>query len=318
MNKVGCEGIKYLDRDALYHQLKNFTKGMAVTKDKFEMLIPNCKLEDIEWNHMDQMHRPTIHNTYEKGIRIACGERFAVSLTQWAKWPFFITVTDVYVEQGVFYQSLSIAGIIFVHSIITMEVQGDGIKLVDEWFIASKRIFKPIQWILNKKLHKLNYRLQIEDEPVRQGRFFLRKKGYRFNTDSPDYLNSNLMKHNTRYPIDDEVMELDLLGVGPEAVTKTSHGIDFLVKCEDNRFYIWPAVCPHEGGPLSKGSCDHDQITCPWHGLKFMAVQLSQEKPMAQRYGFNYELKDNKVYVVKLNQLFDCKSELKEASSDYK
>jgi hypothetical protein len=148
------DSVKYLTPDNLYEQIQKFTSGMAVTRDKFQLVIPRCKLEDMEWNHMDQMHRFSVHNTYEKGIRIATGRDFAVSLTQWGKWPLFISVSDVYVAKGLFYQTLTIAGIFVLHSIITMEeVETDSIKLTDEWFIASHKIFRFMHSILNKKLH---------------------------------------------------------------------------------------------------------------------------------------------------------------------
>lgn len=128
--------VKYLSPDNLYEQLKQFTAGMAVTKGLFELMVENCVLEDVEWNHMDQMHRLTIHNTYEKAVRIATGKNFAISLTQWQKWPLFITVTDVYISKGLFYQTLSIAGLIVIHSIISLEQIGNNVLLKDEWYIA--------------------------------------------------------------------------------------------------------------------------------------------------------------------------------------
>jgi nitrite reductase (NADH) small subunit len=34
-------------------------------------------------------------------------------------------------------------------------------------------------------------------------------------------------------------------------------------------FFVLDGVCPHQGGPLGKGSlCDHI-VTCPWHGWQF-------------------------------------------------
>lgn len=28
-------------------------------------------------------------------------------------------------------------------------------------------------------------------------------------------------------------------------------------------------VCPHQGGPLGKGTLDNCQLVCPWHGWRF-------------------------------------------------
>ena len=71
-----------------------FDSTYAVTRGEFSIDV-NCPLADLEWNHMDQLHRQYIHNTYQKNLRIALGREFAVSLTRWGRWPFLITVTDV-------------------------------------------------------------------------------------------------------------------------------------------------------------------------------------------------------------------------------
>lgn len=296
------KNIKYLTPDDLHEQIKSFTTGMAVTKDSFELLVPNCTLEDFEWNHMDQMHRPSVHNTYEKGVRIALGEDFAVSLTQWKKWPLLITVSDIYVAKGLFYQTLTIAGILVLHSIISMEADGDSVKLKDEWFIASHRFFKFLHKPLHKKLYNLNKRLQDEDAQLRNGRFELRKQGYRFKTDQPNYYNSNVLGLNTIYPtlasqagfaIDDLTAEPQVRKVG---------NIEFLAKKDDKgQYLVWPAACPHEGGPLNAGKVCDTQITCPWHGLRFTGVTLSATHPEGSRYGFEYRLVENKIVVTQLS-----------------
>jgi hypothetical protein len=299
--KAHQEALKYLAPDNLYEQIKSFTKGMKVTRDKFELVIPDCKLEDIEWNHMDQMHRLSVHNTYEKSVRIACGRDFAVSLTQWGKWPLFIPVTDVYIARGMFYQSLAIAGIIFLHSIISMEeIPGtNSVKLVDEWFIASHKLFGILHRPLNRQLHVLNTRLQKEDEQIRQGRFILRQKGYTFKTDQPDYYNSNRLTTHTIYP---EITSegISVADITDETSVKTLGSVDFIVKKENETYLIWPAVCPHEGGPLSQAKDCDGVIACPWHGLKFRAVSLSKATPVGTRYGFEYQLINDAIYIQKL------------------
>jgi nitrite reductase/ring-hydroxylating ferredoxin subunit len=34
-------------------------------------------------------------------------------------------------------------------------------------------------------------------------------------------------------------------------------------------FYALDGVCPHQGGPLGKGSLNGSIVTCPWHGWQF-------------------------------------------------
>ncbi len=294
--------LKYLSAYTIYEHLKQFTAGMSVTKGQFEIIVPDCTLKDMEWNHMDQMHRPSIHNTYQKGIRLITGKDFALSLTQWGKWPFFITVTDAYVAEGLFYQSFTLAGIIFVHSVISMESLGESVRLKHEWYIASHKIFKLLHHILSKQLYKLNIRLQAEDEPLRQGRYHLRKLGYHFKTNQPDYYNSNILGQNTIYPDISADAFFSVAEISAEKPQQYKiNNLEFIVKKYDTDSYrIWPAACPHEGGPLLKGNFCEAQVTCPWHGLHFRAAEVSKTSPLAVKYGFEYLLKDQCIYVKKL------------------
>ena len=35
------------------------------------------------------------------------------------------------------------------------------------------------------------------------------------------------------------------------------------------KFYALDGICPHQGGPLGKGSLTGCIVTCPWHGFQF-------------------------------------------------
>ena len=37
----------------------------------------------------------------------------------------------------------------------------------------------------------------------------------------------------------------------------------------DGQFYALDGVCPHQGGPLGKGTLTGCIVTCPWHGWQF-------------------------------------------------
>ncbi len=37
----------------------------------------------------------------------------------------------------------------------------------------------------------------------------------------------------------------------------------------EGEFYALDGVCPHQGGPLGKGSVAGCVVTCPWHGWQF-------------------------------------------------
>lgn len=37
----------------------------------------------------------------------------------------------------------------------------------------------------------------------------------------------------------------------------------------DGTFHALDGVCPHQGGPLGKGTLSGCIVTCPWHGWQF-------------------------------------------------
>ncbi|MDP6554148.1 MAG: Rieske 2Fe-2S domain-containing protein [Pirellulaceae bacterium] len=37
----------------------------------------------------------------------------------------------------------------------------------------------------------------------------------------------------------------------------------------DGEFFALDGVCPHQGGPLGKGTVTGCIVTCPWHGWQF-------------------------------------------------
>src|SRR4051812_42050898 len=112
--------LRFIPPDRMLGTIATFGKGNAVTHGKFEIDI-ETEVRDLEWNHMDLRHRLFIHNTYRENVRIALGRQFSVSLTKWWPWPFFIAVTDMRLGMGLFYQSFTLAGLVFIQNIISME-----------------------------------------------------------------------------------------------------------------------------------------------------------------------------------------------------
>lgn len=52
------------------------------------------------------------------------------------------------------------------------------------------------------------------------------------------------------------------------------------------QFHALDGICPHQGGPLGKGTTAAGVLTCPWHGWQFdvrtgrhlLSSQLAQER----------------------------------------
>ncbi len=63
---------------------------------------------------------------------------------------------------------------------------------------------------------------------------------------------------------------------------------------------VWAldGVCPHQGGPLGKGSFDGQVVTCPWHGWQFrVATGAHLVSPTIGQATFPVRLVEGVVFV---------------------
>lgn len=49
----------------------------------------------------------------------------------------------------------------------------------------------------------------------------------------------------------------------------------------NGQFYASDDACPHEGGPLSDGFIEGENVTCPWHGATFHIISGKTLEPAA-------------------------------------
>ncbi len=289
--------LKYKTPDELVKDLLSFGKNIRVTRGAFNYSCEG-KVQDMDWNHMDQLHRPYIHKTYLKNVRIALGHNFALSLMRWGRWPFFITVSDIYIKEGLFYQNLTLCGLIFIHNIMHWTQQGELAHLNMQWIISSHWLLKPLHRTLDRKFTRLNIRLQKEDAFIRNQRNALRKTGYAFTSDPVNYYTSNMLHNHTIYPRLEDNAAIFIENIKEQCSVHHFGALSFITKLQDNHILLWPGICPHEGAELITGTLRDDcKITCPWHGLNFTPVKLSLKHPTASMYGFNYALKDTAIHI---------------------
>ncbi len=51
-------------------------------------------------------------------------------------------------------------------------------------------------------------------------------------------------------------------------------------------FYATDDTCPHEGGPLSDGTIEGENVSCPWHGAAFhIKSGRTLEPPAGEKIG---------------------------------
>ncbi len=58
----------------------------------------------------------------------------------------------------------------------------------------------------------------------------------------------------------------------------------------DGEFLALDGVCPHQGGPLGKGTMSGCIVTCPWHGWQF-DVRNGQHQASTSLRHFSFPVK---------------------------
>jgi len=66
----------------------------------------------------------------------------------------------------------------------------------------------------------------------------------------------------------------------------------------DGEFFALDGVCPHQGGPLGKGTLCGAVVTCPWHGWQFdVTTGQHQLSPSVRQPTFPVKVEEGGVYV---------------------
>ena len=297
--------IKHISPENLVSNFQTLGNSLAVTTGHYEKRH-SCEVRDIDWNHMDQLHRPAIHKTYEESLRLVTARSFQLSLTRVGLFKFFVLVTDIQLGPGLFYQGFNLFNLLYVHCVIRMipiserERTDENMTLhTNDWYIVSHRWFKFLHGLISRRLYRINEVQDAQDIAIRGRRTELRRKGYRFGSDEPDFLNSNVVTDNVIPPKLVGVHRISLKGIAPTGLNRLSTGvIELLVrKNGDQGITVWPAVCPHEGGPLELGEVCNGTITCPWHALKQVGVTLTPDRPKEFLTRLQLSLEENELVV---------------------
>ncbi len=287
--------FKFVDPENLLSSLQSVGANTAVSTDRFE-LWSDYTLEDLEWNVMDQHHRPHVHSTYNECSRLILSESTAVSVAKAGKFPFFVLVTDIRLKPGLYYQTYTLLGLWYVHCVLKATPNDGRLFQQADFYVMSHRLFKFMHRYILKRLIRINETLNREDFPIRQRRLDLRRKGYHFLTDRPDYLNSNTLTDNVVAPRVTAEYRFPVSSFS-EARAKISAGpVDLLVRKDaDGSVQVWPEACPHEGGPLAEAEMCERALVCPWHHLKFAATILTPATPKGRVGDLEISLEGNEL-----------------------
>jgi nitrite reductase/ring-hydroxylating ferredoxin subunit len=285
-------GGAFIREDKIDESLARLIPNVRITKGHFSYPAPS-ETRDLLWNHMDQNHRPFIHRTYGDAMRVAIGERSAFSLTRFGKWPIVLPVFDGHFKENGFYQILCLFGVLVVVNII--ECHGDGLdaRMDVDWVIASHRFLRFLHGPLNRRLQNLNLVQNREDDEMRDRRVELRAAGYKFATDIPDFVNSNVVGNNVVFPplrASKSVAVADIPEGKPQTIEVGDRA--YVVRREGDSVDVWPGVCPHEGALLGPEDVSGKTVRCRWHGLEFPARRVGPGASGISICGARVELVD--------------------------
>ena len=267
-------GAGFIREGKVDEALRRLIPGAHISKGHYSYPA-RSELRDLVWNHMDQNHRRLIHRTYGEASRIFLDRRASFSLTRFGGWPIIIPVFDGYFKENGFYQVIILFGLIAVINVIECNPDGNDTKMDIGWAIASHRWLRFLHPALSRRFVRLNEVQNREDDPIRDRRIALRAAGYRFKTDDPDFMNSNVVDNNTVFPPVAAPGEI-ALGDLPDrqAVQVPIAGRAFILRRDGGGVEVWPGVCPHEGAELAAADLRGAAVRCPWHGLEFAARRL--------------------------------------------
>ncbi len=269
--------IKFVSIDSLESSLRELHPGVSISKGQFISHMPST-VRDLEWNHMDQNHRLYLHDAYHDSLRLATGSDFAYSLTRWKNLPVFIQVFDIHLGPGLFYQSFGMFGLLVCHQVQRMQKISDEVaELRVDWMTVSHWLLKPLHGIFNRMMLNLEVKQDSEDLVVRQTRSDLRKEGFSFLTDQPDFHNSNLLSDMVIFPTSSlpiRAAATDVVGGEGEVRTLKMGPFRFFAQRDGDGILVWPGTCPHEGARLETSHFCEKKVVCPWHGRTFSSVRL--------------------------------------------
>jgi hypothetical protein len=269
-------GTGIIREDKIDAALTKLIAGACLSKGQYS--CPGCtEPRDLVWNHMDQNHRPVLHRTYDSASRLYIDRRASFALTHFGRWPVVIPVFDGYLKENGFYQLIVLFGLIAVVTIIECNRDDSGTGMDVRWTIASHRWLRFLHSLLHRRFTRLNEVQNAEDEPVRARRVALRAAGFRFKTDDPDFVNSNVIENNTIFPAA-TTAEPIVLSDRPEGGAVRVAAIDkaFVLRRNGQAVDVWPGVCPHEGAELAACHLRDSTLACPWHGLEFPPRRLAE------------------------------------------
>lgn len=265
-------------------ELRRLHPGIAITHGFNESVVEGF-VNDVEWNSMDLWHRVFVHRTYREHLPVFSGAHFALNVTRLGRTPFFAQIANAKISPGLLYQTMTMWGVFYLHQIVRLTQEGEKVRIRVDWWIASHPLFRWLHRPFNWRLTKLQLVQDAEDAEIRARRFALRRTGFRFTTDEPDFVNASDLGDHVVAPVLAAPRRLSLsrLPLG-RIERRVEASCELLVERGEDGVRVWPGLCPHEGAAIGPEHLCDGVARCPWHGRRFPAAVLSPAGRREWRY----------------------------------
>jgi hypothetical protein len=178
-----------------------------------------------------------VRHTYHGLYKVMTGKYFSINVVRWGNLPIFMQVANAKIADGMFYQSMTVLGIIMLHQVQRISQKQDEVLLQVDWYTASHWALRWLHGPFNRRLSRLQKKQDIEDNiEIRGRRRDLRHRGFGFATDDPDFISSNRLTDNVHLPPLAALVRVELSGYPIDTVQRVVQGpIELLLKAQERR-----------------------------------------------------------------------------------
>ena len=124
----------------------------------------------MEWNFYDELHRQCVHDTYHGLYKVMTGKYFSVNVVRWGNLPIFIQVAGAKIADSIFYQCMTILGVIVHHQVMQISQKLDNVLLEVDWCTASHWALRWLHGPFNRRVLRLQRKQDREDTIEIRGR----------------------------------------------------------------------------------------------------------------------------------------------------
>ncbi|MAJ44441.1 MAG: hypothetical protein CMF96_06830 [Candidatus Marinimicrobia bacterium] len=231
--------------------------------------------KDSDWNYKDVPHLNIVHESIQ-GVQPIVANDYVGSINL-TKLPIFgieipiVVVNYEYSEYNQVYYS-SFGPFLIVVNTQSIDIK-EGVQVISRFAVLNRPIFNFLVPLIMKIIKKNNDKLMSEDTPMRCRKADLRKINHDFYNPTSTYnfdfteeiYRANTFIRNGKSNIDININSIIEASDKNIQIGEIDGIMSFFTTKVENRIFLWPTTCPHEGAKLSSNCLVDKRILCPWH-----------------------------------------------------